>query len=209
MSLTGATWAQQDWSPSFFRMEHDLFISGASLQWPCMTSHSQMHENSPKSHDPKDSQHFLCHSLFRFARNFLKSNQSAGHLSSNCSNEQKSIGPVFFPWEGELAEMSSCFPYLHGHFLLTGNDNRERKQRKQRKIVISATMAKEEGLVGGKAIFSALSEQWKTLILWNLRGELKAWRDLGGNLFGSTCYPVHDSLIKQPARRAGTKSLLE
>lgn len=160
MSLNGATWAQQDWSPSF-RMEHDLFISGTSLQWPCMTSHSQVHENSPKSHNPKDSQHFSCHSLVSFARNFLKSNQSTGHLSSNCSNEQKSIGPVFFPWEGELAEMSSCFPYLHGYFLLTGNDLWAwiPLLSRQRKIVISATRAKEEGLVGGKAIFSALSEQ--------------------------------------------------
>lgn len=74
---------------------------------------------------------------------------------------------MFFTREGELVEMSSCFPYLHGYFLMAGNDLRTRIHLlgKQRKTVISATMAKEEGLDGWEGMSSALSEQLKTLIL--------------------------------------------
>lgn len=63
--------------------------------------------------------------------------------------------------EGKSAEMSSGFPYLHGYFPLAGNDLRRRLHLlgRQRKTLISAATAREEGPAEGRAILSALSEQ--------------------------------------------------
>lgn len=98
-------------------MEQDLF----TLRLPCMPFHALTGEDSPTPPQPQGLPAFPLPFLTVIYQ-FSEVNQCRGQLASDCFGERKSIGPTFFPGEGELAEMASGFPYLHGYFLLAGND---------------------------------------------------------------------------------------
>lgn len=111
------------------------------------------------------------------------SNQCAGHLNSNCFSEQKPVGPVVFPGEGEAAEMSSDVPCSRGHFLLARNDfwTRIHLLGRQRKTGLchhdqGGGTGRREGNV------FCLVRTIKHFDSLNVKGELKARRDLGGDL---------------------------